>query len=609
MTRKRNLIPLRPRPSLPTTPLPTEEEIVRFAESVPIATRDFGVATIRTWGTQRTLTRAILRGVAEGARQFVVLKCRQAGVTTWMLLLTIFWMKRFPGLQGLTVPDSEENSTYFRDLFMEMVRSATDVTVGEEAIPGFRTKNRFVMTWENQSRLMMQTAGQRTWRRLGVGRGLSFHHGTEVALWGSGQGVTFLRSAFSELHPGALYVFEGTARGKNWFMDLWEDAGDAATMRQVFLSWWLRDDYTVSRTDVRWKKYWTGMLTPRERAWDQQLRADYRVVLTPSRWGWRRWYVAEKAGGSERLADQEMPTVPEDAFGASQERPFLESVSRTRVHEGIASAPVPTKYRYAWSALLEDTKAVVDHESPMLRVWVPPDDRPVVIGAVPAYSSFENDGNWVVSVWAASVEKEQLEQVAEFASDEMIGVQPFSWIVLHLAGAYGATYKTMILEIAGLGSAVLAEIKRLVNTGWGTSRRPEFKDFLGSIRHYVWRRPDAMFALGALQFKSSPEIQGGILQRLRDQVSRGYTLVRSAALADELDRLEAAGDTFKAGGREPRAHRAMAAALAIESYASQLFPYLKRARAFAGSSTSVGGRAVQSFMEQLKAPQALVVRR
>jgi hypothetical protein len=98
------------------------------------------------------------------------------------------------------------------------------------------------------------------------------------------------------------------------------------------------------------------------------------------------------------------------------------------------------------------------------------------------------------------------------------------------------------------------------------------------------------------------------LQRLRDQISRGYILVRSEQLADELDRLEASGDTFKAGGREPHAHRAMAAALAIESYASQLFPYLKRARAFAGHSTSVGGRAVEQFMNQLKAPQTLTMR-
>jgi len=584
--------------------LPTEAEVWAFCSRVPIATKDLGLTTIQPWGTQKALLRAILAGTADGIRQFIVLKARQVGATSFLLLLTLLWMSRFPGLQGLTVADSEENLAYFRDLILGMMETLPEGS-SDLGIPDLRTRNRIQMTWQNQSRLLLQTAGPRTWKRLGVGRGLSFHHGSEVPLWGNGNALSFLRAAFSDLHPAALYVFEGTARGRNWYMDLWDDAADATTMRQVFLGWWLREDNAIPKTDRRFKHFWDDRLTPRELEWHQELQhPPFQISLKPTQWAWRRWYILEKAGGSERLADQEQPTIPSDAFGASQERPFLERVSGERVRHGVATAPTASTYIYHWASQMEDTRAEPTPPGvpPLLTVWQLPDGGPVVVAAIPAYSAMEDDPTWVVSVWQAAIAEDRLTQVAEFATDAQVGLQPFAWVCLHLAGCYQASHRAFILEVSGLGSAVLQEIKRLVSTGWGTSRKPEFKDLVGSIRHYVWRRPDSLVSGGALQWKSSPEIQGGVLQRLRDQIIRGVVTVRSPQLAEELTRLEAEGDTFKPGGREPHGHRAMAAALAVESWSAQLYPYLKRARAIAGSASTVQGRIIQGFVSQLVRP-------
>src|SRR5262249_13233533 len=103
--------------------IPSESEIHAWMARVPIATKDYGVAPIHPWGTQRYLIQRILKGIDKGIHQYLVVKCRQAGVSTYVMLLTLLWMSRFPGLQGLTVTDSQENKEYFRDLFLSMVET------------------------------------------------------------------------------------------------------------------------------------------------------------------------------------------------------------------------------------------------------------------------------------------------------------------------------------------------------------------------------------------------------------------------------------------------------------------------------------------------------
>jgi len=594
--------------------LPSEQDLWRFSLQVPIATKDFGVRPITPWGTQRVALRTILAGKEKGINQFLFVKARQVGLSTFMLILTLLWMQRFAGLQGVTITDSAENKEYFRDLFMgmmdELVRRHDEAgedtgpaaTIEEKPLDPSKTRarNQVQIVWNNMSRLLLQTCGRQTWTRLGVGRGLSFTHGTEVPLWPhGGKAVTYLRSAWSEVNPASLYVLEGTARGKNWFYDLWLSAQKAKTMKAVFISWWLREDNRIRpRQKKLWQAYGNPGLTPKEREWDQLLRKRDRVVLDVEQWAWRRWYVAEKAAGSQRLADQEMPTVWEDAFSASMERPFLDRLTQERIDLSLCEPAAA--YCYEWGNTMETTHpSPAGLKDPMLRVWTPPDTRPVVVSAVPAHSAMPDDPSWVVSVWSAALDEDKLEQSAEFHTESNIGLQAFAWVTLHLAGAYGAQHKTLILEVSGLGAGVLTEIQRLVRQGYGTTRTPGFLDVLGSVRHYIWRRPDSLTARGAYQWKSNAETQATVLQRFRDQIQRGAATVRSEYLAEELTRLEGAGDGFVPTGELPRGHRAQAGALAVESYVAQLYPTLKRYRERGQPATTVQGRTIQEFFGTL----------
>jgi hypothetical protein len=594
--------------------LPSEQDLWRFSLQVPIATKDFGVRPITPWGTQRVALRTILAGKEKGINQFLFVKARQVGLSTFMLILTLLWMQRFAGLQGVTITDSAENKEYFRDLFMGMMDelarrhdeagedTGPAATIEEKPLDPSKTRarNQVQIVWHNMSRLLLQTCGRQTWSRLGVGRGLSFTHGTEVPLWPhGGKAVTYLRSAWSEVNPASLYVLEGTARGKNWFYDLWMSAQKAKTMKAVFISWWLREDNRVRpRQKKLWAAYGNPGLTPKEREWDQLLRKRDKVVLDVEQWAWRRWYVAEKAAGSQRLADQEMPTVWEDAFSASMERPFLDRLTQERIDLSLCEPAAA--YCYEWGNTMETTHpSPAGLKDPMLRVWTPPDTRPVVVSAVPAHSAMPDDPSWVVSVWSAALDEDKLEQSAEFHTESNIGLQAFAWVTLHLAGAYGAQHKTLILEVSGLGAGVLTEIQRLVRQGYGTTRTPGFLDVLGSVRHYIWRRPDSLTARGAYQWKSNAETQATVLQRFRDQIQRGAATVRSEWLAEELTRLEGAGDGFTPTGELPRGHRAQAGALAVESYVAQLYPTLKRYRERGMPATTVQGRTIQEFFGTL----------
>lgn len=589
--------------------LPTEAEIRAFSLQVPIATKDYGVQPIEWWGTQRTLINRILAGKQRGINQFIVVKARQVGASTAMLILTLLWLWRFPGLQGLTVTDGDENKAYFRDLFLMMVEDLAERQGGGSPAmveapteqQRLRTRNQVQITWANQSRLLLQTCSKATWKRLGVGRGLSYLHGTEAGLWHNGmKAMTYLRSAFSEINPAALYVIESTARGKNWYYDLWMSALDGKTMDAIFLAWWMREDNRIkAKSQKKLFAAYDGPLSAKEREWDKLVRKRDKVIITPEQWAWRRWYRMEKAGGSHRLADQEMPTVWEDAYSASQERPFLDHVTQSRL-QTLAQEPA-TPYVYEWGSHLEDTNPVVapPGTEPMLHVWDPPDLRPAVVAAVPSYAVHPEDPAWVVSVWAASLDSEKLVQVAEFGSDLNIGIQPFAWIALHLAGAYGANHRTFMLEVQGLGMGVLAEVRRLVSLGWGTNRRSELGSFLGGIRHYIYRRPDTLASTPALMWKTSGESQSRLMSQLRDQIQRGLVEPRSPAMIEELTRLEGRGESYDPAGETPRQHRVHAAALALEAYITTVFPLLRRYRAVGVQPVTVPQRTVQAFVASL----------
>ena len=180
-------------------------------------------------------------------------------------------------------------------------------------------------------------------------------------------------------------------------------------------------------------------------------------------------------------------------------------------------------------------------------------------------------------------------------------MQAFSWVCAHLVGAYAATRRAFILEtLGGTGQGVLQELKRLRDSGWGTSRRPTLNDMIGGVHHYLWRRPDSLTGSLALQWKTSRENRAMLMNRLRDQIAGGAVLVRSPQMLAELERVRQKGDEFIPEGKRPADHRVFAGALAVESWASQLRPAFVRVQGHSKAET-VLERSVAGFFDRLRA--------
>lgn len=579
-----------------------------------MATRDYGLTAIRLWGSQRYVLREIAQGLRDGYHTFVILKGRQVGVSSLMLLLTLFWMQRWKGLQGACVADSAENREYFRSLLLQASEACAhelnrgDLCLCPEGEEGRRpTRNVVQLVWRNQSRLLYQVAGSRTSERLGVGRGIAFLHATEVARWPRRDAVTFLRASFSSIHPAALYVFESTARGRNWFFDAWA-RGDRSTERHVFVGWWRRDDFAIPQTDRRWNDYWTGRRTSREQLWAREVRRRWDVELTDEQLVWRRWWVDEQAGGDESLADQEMPTLPEEAFEATA-RPFVAPDVLRAMERRARAAGAPRRFRWITGDRYETCRVEPARAGAALEVWeAPRGDACYVVAAVPPFASppappQPEDTEGVVSVWRAT--EDELFQVAEYAESDT-GMQPFAWTITHLAGTWCGVRQAFVLELTGLGDGVLQELRRLRDWGWG-SRTTEAQRALMRLGEYIWRRPDSMWASGAWHWKSTAQIRTWLLMRLRDQLLAERVHPRSDALRDQLSRLKQEGSRIDAEGADPRDHRVLAAALAVEAWHRQLVPLFRRVIHEARDTTPAG--VVREAIERLqrRGPARVVV--
>lgn len=563
--------------------------------------RDKGLGPIEPWGTQRALIHAIFDGLKRDMRQVLVLKAGQIGATLIMQLFSLFWMQRSPGLQGVCVADSDEVREFLRDNMTLMADPPDDEEKGPSTV--FRRNDRNRMSFHNGSRLMFQTAGPRSGRRVGVGRGVAFIHATEVGLWTHPASLTYLRTRFSDQHPYRLAVYESTARGHNWWFDAWQEASDAVDIQRIFLSWWLREDYRLDPRSPEYARYWDGRLTDEEKRWQVALTRRYHRELTPMQWAWRRWYVQEKAAGDAQLANQEMPTLPEDSFEATGQS-FLGYDLISRCRQTLKAAPKVKGYRYEFGQRLEDSKVVPTKAGlAHLLVWEEPKPAEAyVIAAVPSYAGTPTCSTGVVSVWRASLDT--LEQVAEFA-DTNCGLQTFCWVCVHLLSVYKVQRRAFILEVAGAGMGVLQELKRLQATGWGTRLGPAVRKLVGPISSYIWTRPDSLAGGVALQWKSTGELQGWLLRRLKDQLGSGTVILRSAECVAECERMRQLDDHFESEGRTIEEHRLMAAALAVESWASQVRPLFRKVHgdAHTGAKT-VMERMMTGFFSHLGAKPA-----
>jgi len=585
-------------------------QFLKFCDVVRIESKDIGTAPLILMASQRYAMEEIFKGFSEGIHDFVIVKARQLGQSTVLWAFDLFWLTKF-SIQGMYIADDEGNKELHRDIIGQMYLSLPkDWSRGP-----WRVNNRIELTWAsrqgwNASRLMWAFANKRKEGQLGRSRGANYVHAEEMDSWTDADAPAALEAARSSVHPQRAYFWVGTGQGYGLLYDLWEQAGSSHTSRQIFVGFWRNTEYVITREQrALWAAYGAPPITPDEREWAREVKARYGVQITREQIAWWRWKKQEGKGihGEEAKALQEYPWLPEQAFQAAGSQ-FLGATTCLRVQTAAKrEAKALAYYRYDWGATFDEkgdeALVSVPKEAATLTVWERAHPHGVyIVAGDPAYGSSPDADRFAVTVWRAF--PDCLIQVAEYCTP-VGAMYQFAWILAHLAGSYSLGRDAFLIhELNGPGYAVLEELDRMANYGFGLANRGgELQQVVARIQHYLWRKVDALMPSYSREWLMSESRREQAFEKLRDCVERGMLLVRSPALAGELTALRREDGRIEPGGV---AHDdlAVTAALAVTQWLDNVIPEIENlvAPSDAGPPADALVREVRSFLGTLRHP-------
>jgi hypothetical protein len=552
----------------------------------------------------------IVEGLEEGVHDFVTLKCRQAGISTIMLALDLFWLFRNRGMTGMLVVHEDTARDQFRSQ-LEMYYSG----LPDDWKRPIKDHNRNQLVLGTGTKLLYRVAGTKKSGKGALGRSSSpsFLHATEMSSWGDREAFAALKAALAQRNPNRLYNWESTARGfENLFYDQWDEAQSAASTKCIFVSWWANEMYRISR-DLPLFKVYAGSdfrLTAQEREWSREVKQLYGVEIVDEQIAWWRWLAAEQQT-DESLRLQEYPWTETQAFQSSGSQ-FFNPVELSRLYQEVAKVKAPEYFRLTFKDNFIETQIVPSNaKNATLKVWKNPEKHGFyVIGADPAYGSSENADGFCISVWR--VWADHAEQVAEYI-DYSITTSQFAWAIVYLCGAYGPC--TFNLEVNGPGAAVLNEIQNMRKERvFGMAQaRPVLKDVLGSMRDFLYRKYDSIYGTpGALHTQTNFQMKERMMNTYRDYVERKMCVPVSRELVAEMAIIAREAGSAPAAPDHKKDDRVIAACLAILAWNDQVRPRLmgqgliyKNEKQLAlensieNTPAVVGQRMVRKYMQEL----------
>ena len=531
-----------------------------FLSKVKIQTKNSaeGPTSIVLYRAQEMFLEKISECVQLGIRNLVVLKARQLGISTLMLVLDLFWLYSNAGLQGAMIADTADNRENFRKQIGEIMAS---LPKGWQ-IP-IMAHNRNELRLANGSVLQYLSAGKGKNSGLGRSRALSYVHASEISSWGDQKGIDSLRAALSVKNPNRLYIWESTALGFNVFYDMVREAESVDSQATLFLGWWSNDTYMYAEGTVEFERYWTlhSELTEDEAETSRIVNELYGWLITPEQWAWYREIASQR---SRESLNEEYPSTATEAWVASGHSFF----NNSRVNTDMHAVSSPSVTFNGWNYVLGDNfldmkmEPANDPESLDLKVWEAPKRNGVyVIGVDPAYGRSEDADRSVISVWRCFADK--LVQVAEYATP-IPDTRQVAWVMAHLASEYRDCI--INLEINGPGNQVFQEMNSLKqHISWGylkeTARAMRVEDCLDGARWFLWHRPDSMGSGYAFCWKTAFDNKSLIFYKYRDYYNTEIIIPRSRPLLEEMITLVQDGDSIAASGRN-KDDRVMAACLA-----------------------------------------------
>ena len=234
----------------------------------------------------------------------IILKARQMGFST---LTEAILFKRTATRANVTSgiiahkDDATTNLFNMSKLYLQ--------ELPEQLKPETRASNAKEIIFDNRtgtglrSKIKCMTAGGD-----GVGRSDTFQnlHLSEVSSWNNAKEILDGLLQAVPNKPDTLVVIESTAKGYDYFKELWDKAcAGENDFEPLFCAWWELDEYRMPADNI--------ILTEEEKELKKLYSLDNEQIA------WRRWCIRNNCGGDINTFKQEYPACPEEAFLASGE--------------------------------------------------------------------------------------------------------------------------------------------------------------------------------------------------------------------------------------------------------------------------------------------------
>ena len=90
------------------------EKFLTFLKQLKVQSKDYGLVPFKLLGGQRYLLDELCKAMDQGITVIYVLKNRQAGISTFLLALDLFWGFNYKGLLGVFITHEESSRDDFR---------------------------------------------------------------------------------------------------------------------------------------------------------------------------------------------------------------------------------------------------------------------------------------------------------------------------------------------------------------------------------------------------------------------------------------------------------------------------------------------------------------
>lgn len=543
--------------------------------------RDGRGTALALWESQHRFLREVASGLDQGQKIFKVLKSRQLGVTTISLAVDLFWVAMHPGLTMAIVTDTEGNREKNRTLFSQYVKSFPEGYFGDFNII---QNNRQMMRFSNGSRFDFKVAGTKdkgtAWAE---GEGYAAAHITELANFGSADGLRSFEEAFAQNNPDSIYIYESTAKGHNIWYDTWM-AGfkDPHKQRSFFVGWWANPNNAFKKSDPRFAEFGLEKPTREEQDLIDTVKSQHDYAVSAEQLAWYRYRQSSADTTADGTLEQNQPWTAGQAFIMTGQSFFnvrtltkdTQSIIEAQQQEGGGGYGwVGYNYDFGLSFFDMEMVEATDDDDPNdieLRVWEPPKkDARYVIGCDPAYGRNEHKDRSAISVWRCYADK--LVQVAEYAS-YLTEVDKVAWVLAHIAGCY--TDCMVNLDIGGPGRMIMHEWKHLEQMIGSEAyadraKKGGWEDALSNARWYLYNKPDSMGAGYVYNFEASFRTKQELMHGLRGSYVTRELLVRSLPLLREMGNVVQDGSSIEApesSNPEKKDDRVFAAGLAVRAW-------------------------------------------